>query len=117
MKLDLSKTEFNIKIEDEENNKDKRFRKIVNKFRNQNQGILFRNLDTSKTFYGKNLPSLDDTEISNSNSKGLANKLIQKNKDIDTSNDINANLSSNSGISEKDGIIPEEENIVPLNKS
>ena len=117
LKLDLSKTEFNIKIEDEENNKDKRFRKIVNKFRNQNQGILFRNLDTSKTFYGKNLPSLDDTEISNSNSKGLANKLIQKNKDIDTSNDINANLSSNSGISEKDGIIPEEENIVPLNKS
>ena len=52
-KIDLSKSAFNINIENEESKKDLKYKKIINKYRNQNQGILFRNMESSKTFFEK----------------------------------------------------------------
>ena len=104
----------NTLIEDDES---KKYKKIVNKFRNQNQGILFRNLDNSKTFYEKKMPSLDDTEVSPNNTKGLADKLIQRNKDFDNSSDINTSLINVSGMAEPHGLIPQEENDIKPSKS
>ena len=97
---DLSKTAFNIKVEDNQNESEKRFRKIVNKFRHPNQQNLYRNLENSKTFFEKKLLSIDDSQIS-TNTKMLTNKLIQKNKDnLDNSIEINASMSNISGIAE-----------------
>ena len=112
--VDLSKSAFNIHIEDNKDDSEKRLRKIVNKFRHPNQQNLYRNLDNSKTVYEKK--SIDDTQIS-TNTKNLTNKLFQKNN-LDSSMEINASMSNMSGIAEPDELIPqEEENINPLNKT
>ena len=54
----ITKT-FKINDNSENNEKDKKFRKIVSKFRNQNQGILFRDQKGSKTVFEKKTTSLD----------------------------------------------------------
>ena len=110
-KIDLSKSAFNINIENEESKKDLKYRKIINKYRNQNQGILFRNMESSKTFFEKKMPSLDDTEITTSNKKEIADRLIQKNKESENLLEINTSSDNNIGISEKEGLIPEEDDI------
>ena len=113
---DLSKSTSNLKINSFENERDKKFRRIVNKFKNQNQGILFRDVENSKTVFERKKPFLDDTEITTNTTKGIANKLIQKNKDYP--DDISASFNNISGIEEKEEIIPQDENdIKPLNKS
>ena len=116
IKNDLSKSAFDIHIENDEN---KKYRKLVNKIRNQNQGILYRNLQNSKTVFEKKNSSLDDTTLGTNNTKGLATKLIQKNKDLDNSTEINTSISNISGIGEQGALIPQEDNdiIKPLNKS
>ena len=110
-KIDLSKSAFNINIENEESKKDLKYRKIINKYRNQNQGILFRNMESSKTVFEKKMPSLDDTEITTSNKKGIADRLIQKNKESENLLEINTSSDNNIGISEKEGLMPEEDDI------
>jgi len=116
-KNDLSKSEFNIVINQNQNDPEKKFRNIVHKFRKTNQNTIYGNLDSSKTFV-KKITSIDDSQIS-TNTKNLTNKLIQKNKDnLDNSMEINASLSNISGIGEPDVIMPQEENnIPPLNKT
>ena len=94
---------------------DKKYRKIVNKFKNKNN--LFRNLDNSKTVFEKKMPLLDDNEIRTVNSKGLANKLIQKNKEENKeSTDIDTSLKTISGIEENE-LLPQENEVTILNKS
>ena len=94
---------------------DKKYRKIVNKFKNKNN--LFRNLDNSKTVFEKKMPLLDDNEIRTVNSKGLANKLIQKNKEENKeSTDIDTSLKNISGI-EQNELLPQENEVTILNKS
>ena len=117
-KNDLSKSEFNIIINQNQNDPEKKFRNIVHKFRKTNQNTIYGNLDNSKTFYVQKITSIDDSQIS-TNTKNLTNKLIQKNKDnLDNSMEINASLSNISGIGEPDVIMPQEENnIPPLNKT
>ena len=83
----INQQPLNINKINENNDKDKKFRKIVNKFKNQNQGILFRDQKSSKTVFEKKTTSLDDTEISTSNTKGLASKILESNKD--NNNNIN----------------------------
>ena len=115
--VDLSKSAFNININNEENKKDQKYRRIIKKYRNQNQGILFRNFENSKTVYAQNLPSLDDTEITTSNKKGLADRLIQKNKESEHLIDINTSSENKKEISEKEGLILEEDDKFIRNKS
>ena len=94
---------------------DKKYRKIVNKFKYKNN--LFRNMDNSKTVFEKKMPLLDDNEIRTVNSKGLANKLIQKNKEENKeSTDIDTSLKTISGIEENE-LLPQENEITILNKS
>ena len=94
---------------------DKKYRKIVNKFKNKKN--LFRNPDNSKTVFEKKMPLLDDNEIRTVNSKGLANKLIQKNKEENKeSTDIDTSLKNISGIDQNE-LLPQENEVTILNKS
>ena len=118
-KNDLSQSASNINI-NEKNDEEKRFRNIVNKFKNQKKGILFRDLKNSKTVYESKVSSLDDTEISTSNTKGLATKLLQNNKEKNTVNNINNSneiKTSINNIAEEEIIPPEENDEIPLNKT
>ena len=111
-KSNENKIQQSLKINgNNESNEDKKFRKIVSKFRNQNQGILFRDQKNSRTVFEKKTTSLDDTEISTNNTKGLASKILQSNKD---NNDNEIKTSSLEPIQEEE-IIPQENSM--LNKS
>ena len=102
-----------MNFNDDLNDKDQKFRKIVNKFRHPNQQNLYRNRDNSKTVFEKK--SIDDTQIS-TNTKALTDKLIQKNQD--SSIEINTSMHNISGIEEPDVLLSQEEdNIIPSNKS
>ena len=113
-KMDLSQSAFNIGDRKNQigNENEKRFRKIVNKFRHQNPR-QYRNLDNSKTVFEKQISADDSTLFSNT--KTLTNKLIQQN--IDNSMEINTSIGNISGMPESEEIIPKDDIINPLNKA
>ena len=101
-------------IQDSKN--EQKFLNIINKFRNKNQ-VSFRDDNKSKTIFinPKASPLLKDNDISN-DTKNLASKLIQKNKEND---DSKLNISGVSGIIDAnadEALIPEKE-IQPIDKS
>ena len=116
-KNDLSHSAINININENEN--EKKYRNIVNKFKNQNKGILFRDQENSKTVFESKIQCLDDTEISTSTTKGLANKLLKNNTEINIINNLeNSNDIKTSNIKEEEEIIEQDENYeIPLNKT
>ncbi len=116
-KMDLSQSMRQINtIKFDQDNNEKRFRKIVDKFKNQKN--LYRDQDNSKTVFEKKKSLLDDNEIKTSNSKGIVNKLIQKNKeDNQNSSDIDTSLKILSEIDQKDNLLPRDNEITILNKS
>ena len=107
----ITKT-FKINDNSENNEKDKKFRKIVSKFRNQNQGILFRDQKGSKTVFEKKTTSLDDTEISTNDTKSLASKILESNKE---NNDNEIKTSSLEPIQEEENSALENNSMI--NKS
>ena len=91
---------------------EQRFLNIINKFRNQQKGISYRDENKSKTVFNEKgaISMKNETKINS----------IQKNKDLDNNLiNTNSNISGVSGITNynsDEAIIPEED-IKPLNKS
>ena len=83
----------NKKIKNEANYmEDKKFQKIIDKFKNQNKLILFSDRTNAKTFYKKNAPSLDDIDIeidTSSKEKQPKNKNEDNIENIQLNNEIN----------------------------
>ena len=110
-KAKLPKKPNSDDIKDTKN--EQKFLNIINRFRNKNQMPL-RDLNKSKTifFEPKKNPLSKDNNISN-NTKDLANKLIQKNKENDESK---LNVNGINDVNPEDALIPEKE-IQPIDKS
>ena len=110
-KAKLPKKPNSDEIKDTKN--EQKFLNIINRFRNKNQMPL-RDLNKSKTifFEKKKNPLSKDNDISN-NTKDLASKLIQKNKENDESK---LNVNGINDVNPEDALIPEKE-IQPIDKS
>ena len=110
-KAKLPKKPNSDEIKDAKN--EQKFLNIINRFRNKNQMPL-RDLNKSKTifFEKKKNPLSKDNDISN-NTKDLASKLIQKNKENDESK---LNVNGINDVNPEDALIPEKE-IQPIDKS
>ena len=113
-KSKLPKKPNSDEIKDTKN--EQKFLNIINRFRNKNQ-IYFRDENKSKTIFinPKKSPFSNDNDIFN-NTKDLANKLIQKNKENEESK---LNISGGNEINDinpEDALIPEKE-IQPIDKS
>ena len=110
-KAKLPKKPNSDDIKDTKN--EQKFLNIINRFRNKNQMPL-RDLNKSKTifFEKKKNPLSKDNDISN-NTKDLASKLIQKNKENDESK---LNVNGINDVNPEDALIPEKE-IQPIDKS
>ena len=110
----LHKKPNSNEIKDTKN--EQKFLNIINRFRNKNQMPL-RDLNKSKTifFEKKKNPLSKDNDISN-NTKDLASKLIQKNKENDESKLNTKVISGINDVNPEDALIPEKE-IQPIDKS
>ena len=113
-KSKLPKKPNSDEIKDTKN--EQKFLNIINRFRNKNQ-IYFRDENKSKTIFinPKKSPFSNDNDIFN-NTKDLANKLIQKNKENEESK---LNISGGNEINDinpEDALFPEKE-IQPIDKS
>ena len=123
---DLSKPMKIRKNKKEENNKkdnknkvnkkndnfmdDKKFSKILNKFKNQNKLILFSDRKNANTVYQRNIPKLDDIEKDISSER---KKSKQKNEEIKEKSIINNEINT----IDKDNEISTTEDNSQLNKS